>query len=339
MLSAIIANSDGLVFVYNTLMRIGVLRGGPSPEYDVSLKTGEYVLSLLRQMPEKYQPVDIFISKEGDWHVAGAKRKPKDALKNIDVVFNALHGTYGEDGGVQKILSALRIPYTGSKAFGAALSMNKDLTKEAYVLNDLLTPRHTLLYGNVSLDNLIHVFRTYLPPMVVKPSNSGSSVGIEFAHTFEELKESVARAFKHSHKVMVEEHIQGKEGTCAVVENVRGEKLYALIPVEIQKPENSHFFDYDAKYSGESREICPGTFSLEENKKMEYMAKRAHEVLGLRHYSRSDFIITPKGRVYILETNSLPGLTQESLLPKSLKAVGWKPQEFIEHLINLAKSN
>jgi D-alanine-D-alanine ligase len=317
-------------------MQIGVLRGGPSAEYDVSLKTGEYALSLLRQMPDKYKPVDILISKEGDWYVAGTKKKPKDALKHIDVVFNALHGAYGEDGGVQKILSALRIPYTGSKAFGAALSMNKDLAKEAYVLNDLLTPRHTLLYGNVSLDNLIHVFRTYLPPVIVKPSNSGSSVGIKLAHTFEELKEVVALALKHSDKVMVEEFIKGKEGTCGVVENARGEKLYALIPVEIQKPKGKNIFDYDSKYSGKTTEICPGTFSAEENKKIEYMAKRAHEVLGLRHYSRSDFIITPKGRVYILETNSLPGLTQESLLPKSLKAVGWKPQEFVEHLITQA---
>lgn len=319
-------------------MKIAVLRGGPSAEYAVSLETGEHVLSLLRGSAKKYDVIDIFISKEGDWHVSGLKKDPADALKHIDVVFNALHGTYGEDGQVQQILSALRIPYTGSRALGAALAMNKDLAKECYVGAELLTPRHTLLYGNVSLDNLIHVFRTYLPPVIVKPSNSGSSVGIKLVHTFEELKEAVAESLKHSKKVLVEEYIKGREATCGIIENFRGERLYTLLPVEIVAPENGKLYDYDAKDKGEFAYVCPGSFSHDENVTIEKMAMKAHEVLGLRHYSRSDFIIAPSGKIYILETNALPGFTRHSLVPKSLSAMGIKLEEFVEHLITLAQT-
>jgi D-alanine-D-alanine ligase len=294
-------------------MRVAVLRGGPSTEYDTSLATGEYVLSLLRQSPEKYEPVDIFISKTGDWHVGGAKKKPADALKRVDVVFNALHGAYGEDGQVQKILSTLRIPYTGSRALGAALSANKDLAKEVYVSTDMLTPKHTLLYGNVSLDNLIHVFRTYLPPVLVKPTRGNSKTGGKLAHTFDELKVVVADAFKKSDKVIVEDYIKGKEVWCGVLENIRDEKLYALLPQ-------------------------PNIFSVDEHKRIEYMAKKAHESLGLKHYSLSRFVVTPKGKIYILETKALPQFSKNTPLAKSLSAVGMSSKEFVEHLIGLAQT-
>jgi len=295
-------------------MRIGVLRGGASAEYDASLETGEFILSLLRALPEKYTPVDIFISKTGDWHVAGTKKTPAEALKHVDVVFNALHGTSSKDGQIEKVLSSLRIPHTGSQTLGVALSTNKDLAKEMYVSAGLLTPRHVLLYGNVSLDNLIHVFRSYLPPMTVKAANASASNEIKLAHTFEELKEFVAEAFMHSDKVLVEENITGKEAVSGVIENFRDQKLYALLPQ-------------------------PNTFSVDEHERMEFMAKKAHEALGLRHYSASRFIITPKGKIYILETNALPKLSKTFPFTKSLAAVGMSSKDFLEHLINLAKSN
>lgn len=318
-------------------MRIAVLRGGPSHEYEVSIKTGENVLSILRNRPDKYSPIDVFISKDGTWHLHGRAVPPHKALSHVDVVFNALHGTYGEDGKVQTLLSALNIPYTGSGPVASALAMNKGLAKEVYVRHGLRVPKHEMVEGNVSLDKLIQIFRNYLHPVIVKPVDSGSSVGMRLAHTFEELKEAVVHALRHSERALIEEYILGKEATCAVVDGARGQKLYALIPVEIRKPLGSPFFDYEAKYSGESTELCPGSFSPKENREIENAAKLAHEALGLRHYSRSDFIITPKGNIYILETNSLPGLTKESLLPKSLRAVGWDPHDFVEHVISLAK--
>jgi len=121
-----------------------------------------------------------------------------------------------------------------------------------------------------------------------------------------------------------------------VVDNFRNEEIYSLLPVEIRKSNDSAFFDYQAKYGGKSEEICPGNFTVAEKKIIQNMAKEAHQALGLRHYSRSDFIINPRRGIYILETNTLPGLTSESLLPKSLKAVGCSLPDFLDHLIILA---
>ncbi|MBC7836866.1 ATP-grasp domain-containing protein, partial [Acetobacteraceae bacterium] len=134
----------------------------------------------------------------------------------------------------------------------------------------------------------------------------------------------------------VEEFIKGKEATVGVVDNFRGEKFYALMPVEIVPPPSREFFDYHAKYSGESTERVPGNFTHSEKEELMYLAKRAHETLGLSHYSRSDFIVSKRG-IYFLEINTLPGLTGESLLPKALAAGGSKLPEFLDHVITLAR--
>lgn len=317
-------------------IKVAVLRGGPSPEYEVSLKTGNNILSTLRLMEDKYEPVDIFISRDGEWHRGGLVHEPQHALRHIDIVWNGMHGTYGEDGQVQKLLDTLQIPYVGSGAAASALAMNKDLAKRVYNHHTLPTPNHEVLVdGEVTDDQLIYIFRNYLHPVIVKPASSGSSLGVRMAHSFHELKEAIKHAFEHSPKVLVEEFIQGKEATCGVVEDMRGEKIYALLPVEIRKSDK-HLFDYGSKYSGETEELCPGNFSKAESKLIQELARRAHESLGLEHYSRSDFRVTPRGRVYILETNSLPGLTENSLFPKSLEATGIKNHEFADHCINLA---
>ncbi len=293
-------------------IRVGVLRGGPSEEYDVSLRTGAHVLSLLREMPEKFEPVDILISKEGDWHVGGLRKAPHKAVLNLDLVFNALHGSYGEDGEVQKFMEDLKIPHTGSNPTASSTAFHKDQAKEKYKLHNLLTPKYELITeNNFNDDVLINVFRNYLHPVIVKPASNGSSVGLHLARSFEELKLAIKEAFRHSSKVLVEEFIKGKESTCAILENARGEKYYAFMPT--------------------------GNLSPAENKLVEEASKKAHEALGLQHYSSSDFIITPKGRAYILETDSQPAFHSESALHKSLEQTGWKQNDFLEHLINLAR--
>lgn len=319
-------------------IKVAVLRGGPSPEYDVSLKTGSNILSLLRKMEEKYEPIDIFISKNGEWHKEGLVHDPHEALRHADLVWNGMHGAYGEDGQVQKILESLKIPYVGSGAMSSALAMNKDMAKKHYEIHSLLTPRHELVRANTHNDEqLVYIFRNYLHPVVVKPASGGSSIGIKLAHTFNELKEAVKSAFSHGPKVLVEEFVRGKEATCGVVEGLRGEQIYALLPIEIKL--NNDFFDYNSKYSGKTVEICPGNFSVDEVSTIQEMARRAHQALGLRHYSRSDFIVTPRGKVYILETNSLPGFTEQSLFPKALTATGVRPHEFVDHCVSLALKN
>jgi D-alanine-D-alanine ligase len=300
-----------MVRMPNQKIKIGVLRGGPSSEYEVSLKTGEHVLSILRGMPDKFETTDILISRDGDWHIGGLRRTPHKAVLNLDLVVNALHGAYGEDGQVQQFLEDLKIPYTGSKPAPSSNAYNKDRAKEKYRLFGLLTPQHELITeDNFNDETLINIFQTYMHPVVVKPATSGSSVGLHLARSFEELKMAVKTAFTHSPKVLVEEQIQGKNSTCVVLENARGQKYYAFLPT--------------------------GELSTAENKKIEEASRMAHEALGLRHYSSSDFVITPKGRVYILETDSLPAFHPESKVDESLKITGWKDEEFLGHIINLA---
>lgn len=318
-------------------IRVGVLRGGPSAEYEVSLKTGGSVLAHLPR--EKYQPHDILLTRDGVWHSNGLPTQPARLVHTVDVIFNALHGTYGEDGGVQRVLDSVKIPYTGSGAYASAIAMNKAVAKEHFASAGLKVPRHITVRDGDAEDRVAqNVFRTMAPPWVVKPLDNGSSVGVKIAKTIQELASALREALTISSTALVEEYIRGKEATCGVVEGYRGQEVYALFPVEIIPPTDKPFFDYEAKYSGISRELCPGRFSEREKEILQNMAITAHKSLGLSHYSRSDFMLHPTRGIFILETNNLPGLTQESLLPKSLAAVGAPYEHFLDHIVTLALS-
>jgi D-alanine-D-alanine ligase len=316
-------------------IRVAVLRGGPSSEYDVSLKSGHTVL---KNLPSKYHPIDIFISKDGLWHRGGLEKKPHDALHDVDVIFNALHGEYGEDGKVQQLLDESTIPYTGSGAAQSALSMNKILTKETLAKHfTLKTPRHFAVRKGEDVQSKAHdIFKIMHAPYIVKPISLGSSVGVSLVKSIHGLPDVLELALQNAALVMVEEYIHGKEVTCGVVDDLRGSRHYTLPLVEIIPPQGSPFFDYDAKYGGQSQEICPGRFSESEKKEIEALARDVHATLGLRHYSRSDFIVHREKGIYFLEVNTLPGLTSESLLPKALEAVGVTLPSFFDHVLTLA---
>ncbi len=314
--------------------KVGVLRGGPSPEYEVSLLTGQ---SVIDGLADRYEVLDIFIDKTGGWNYQGAPVKPENIFKRVDVIFNALHGTYGEDGTVQKLLDYYHIPYTGSTALPSAVGMNKVLSKKVYKTNQLKTPLHTvILKAENPAGEAARLFQTFPMPAIIKPVAGGSSVGTNLARTVAELEQALRETFKYADQALVEEFIAGREATCGVVDNFRQAAVYSLLPIEILHPATSNFFDYQAKYGGGTREICPGNFSAKEKKEIQELAKRAHQALGLRHYSRSDFIIHPRRGIYLLETNTLPGLTRESLFPKALAAIGCSLPDFLDHLINLA---
>lgn len=322
-------------------LRVGVLRGGISPEYDVSLKTGQAVLGALPE--EKYIPVDMLVTRNGEWHANGIPTTLEKVARKVDVVWNALHGYYGEDGKVQQELESFKIPYTGSNALASALGMHKHFSRERFQSAGLSIARGRFFegkalalgeYGTASAISF-QIFREIHPPWIVKPVRGGSSLGIIIARSFPELEEAILSASHTVQDILIEEFLKGEEATCGVIDGFRGEESYATLPTEIIPPEASEFFDYDAKYSGKSQEICPGNFSREESRELQDLARRAHRSVGARHYSRSDFIITPRG-IYILEINTLPGLTGESLLPKSLRAVGSSLSEFLDHVIGLA---
>lgn len=317
---------------------VGVLRGGPSSEYDVSLQTGQTVLNSLSR--EKYEPVDVFISKKGEWHVGGLAKHPGKIIESSDVIFNALHGEFGEDGGVQDILDPYKIPYTGSGKVASALAMNKVLTKNHLARAGVKMPAH-IIFREEETDPIKagqEVFRSFAPPYVVKPVNLGSSVGVYMVKTAGDLPEALENSFKTSPQALVEEFITGKEATCGVIDDFRGERIYPLIPIEITPPKANRFYDYNAKYQSNDTEYrLPGNWGREENERIQEVAKLAHELLGLRHYSRSDFIVSRHG-VYFLEVNTLPGLTSHSLVPKSLEAIGCPLPVFLDHLLTLAMS-
>ena len=314
--------------------KVAVLRGGPSGEHEVSLKTGK---SVIENLPHKYVPIDVYIDKEGIWHIEGIPVKPEKVFADVDVVFNAMHGAYGEDGQVQQLLEHFKIPFTGSGALASAVGMNKILAKEVFKQHGIKTPLHTTIkLGEEIKDFSNRLFHSFPIPVVIKPNNSGSSLGVTIAKNIEEIEKGITEAFKHSDTVLIEEFIKGREATCGVVDKFRGKDVYSLLPIEIKKPKEAEFFDFNSKYNGQSEEICPGIFSQKEKDEIQKMAVAAHKALGLKHYSRSDFIVTPRRGVYILEVNTLPGLTSESLLPKSLKAIGCSFSDFLDHLITIA---
>ena len=316
-------------------IKIGVLRGGPSSEYEVSLKTGEAVLKHLDR--RVYEPNDVLIDKTGVWHLGGLKSEPHQVFRNIDAAFNAMHGEYGEDGKVQQLMDAYKIPYTGSGSLSSATAMHKRLAREIFGAAGILTaPAVSVTANDDPSARAAGAVRKMLFPMIVKPASRGSSVGISLVNDIYGLVLAIEKALKHDKEVLIEKYIAGREATCGVLEDFRGQKHYAFPVVEIVPPPYKKIFDYDCKYDGSSREICPGRFSDEISSAVKRSAVAAHQSLGCRHYSRSDFRIDDKGRAYLLEMNTLPGLTSESLYPKAASAIGLEFGNLLDHLITLA---
>jgi D-alanine-D-alanine ligase len=313
---------------------VGVLRGGPSKEHDVSLKTGAAMVAHLPA--DRFTVRDIYIDRAGQWHDRGRPVSPVQALQSVDAVLIGLHGEYGEDGEVQRLLERLGVPYAGADAFSSYLAMHKFLAKEKARELGIKVAKDAFIETPEDAERVVRdVVRSFLQPVVVKPVRWGSSVGITIAHGNLPVMTAVRNLFEAgAGGVLIEEYVKGTEATAGVVENMRSEKLYSLPPIEILPPEGD-FFSYDSKYSGATREIVPGRFHRDVSEELMRTARAMHEALGIRHYSRSDFIVSPKG-VYYLETNTLPGMTAESLLPKSLAAVGVGFPDFLTHLVTLA---
>lgn len=316
-------------------IRVGVLNGGPSSEFTVSLKTGQAVLTSL---PDKYQGINIFIDKKGVWHKDGIEVKPEDVFKNIDVVFNALHGEYGEDGKVQQLMDQFGVKYTGSGALSSAIGINKTLAKSILKTNNIKVPIHILLKNDHSpvSDMAQKVFRSLPMPVIIKPADRGSSIGLSKAWNIPDIQSALEIAFSISETVLVEEFIRGREATCGVIEDFRDQKMYSLLPTEILIKDKDRLYDFDHKDNGGALEICPANFGKEDKEEIQKIAIKVHTLLGLKHYSRSDFILTNKRGVYFLEVNTLPALSQNSLFQNSLKAVGSNLGIFLDHVLQLA---
>ena len=294
--------------------RIGVLLGGLSSERDVSLKTGEAVLAALKA--RGHDVIPIYVDRDVDV----ALRQER-----IDVAFIALHGRWGEDGCIQGMLETLGIPYTGSDVLASALAMHKGKAKELFRLHNLPTPAYYTM-TEADAGDILGVHGDFGFPCVVKPIREGSSVGIAICKTPDELIPAVERALCFDDEILVERFIAGKEVSVAILED------RALGAVEIAP--RSGFYDYGNKYTkGATDYFVPPRLSPERYRGVLAQALRAHIALDCRGATRVDMIVSDSGNEFILEVNTVPGLTPTSLLPKIADTAGISFGELCEMML------
>ena len=317
-------------------MIVGVLRGGPSSEYDLSLKTGAHMLATLPE--DSYDLRDIFIDKKGMWHVRGIPMEPARALAQMDVVLNALHGGPGEDGTVQRILQRSGVRYPGSRPAAAALSLNKHRAGEALRNAGLHVPQSasfSLPSDRATGEMAREVFAQFGPPYIVKPLAEGAGHGIQIAHTIVELPHAIGDVLDRFGGALVQEYLRGDEASVGIIEGFRGQDLYALPVSQTILPEGSAYFSRDHHIDAQAKHIVPSNFPHEMKLSIEEAARAAHQALGMMHFSRADFIVS-RGKPYVLEVNAVPGLYPGASFPLALEAVGSSTREFLEHAISLA---
>ena len=303
-------------------IRLALIAGGKSDEREVSLNGAAGV--------EKELDVDKYDVVRYD-PATDLEAIAHDA-ESIDVAFVLLHGLFGEDGTIQGFLDLLDIPYQGAGVLGSALAMNKNLAKILYRLNGLpVAP--WVMADKEDKDAPQRITEQLKVPYVVKPVKQGSSIGMTIVREEKALPEALELAFKHDDEVMVEEYIQGREVTVGVIGN---DNLLALPLVEIIPDSRFDFFDYEAKYmAGASEEICPAKVSEAIRDKAQAYAITAHRTLQLRGYSRTDMIVNEDG-IFVLETNTIPGMTPTSLLPQAAAEAGLLFPQLLDKLIELA---
>lgn len=354
-------------------IRVGVLTGGASAERDISLAAGaqiERALSKDRYEVVLLDPLALMIRNpalttdqraqaqalvQGRGRLDPAHQLPKgledeiahasralvpatraisDSAEPLDVVFISLYGTWGEDGRIQGLLDTIGIPYTGSGHLASAIAMDKVMTKRVLAAAGIDVPRGVAISGTSKRD--LDAARGVGVPAFVKPVSSGSSVGASIVERASDLEPAIAEAFRyeppgHDARVLVEERIGGRELTVAVIGN---DDLQALPVIEIKT--KRAFFDYSAKYdAGESEEICPAQIPADVAKRAQEIALAAHTALGCRGMSRTDLMWSGK-RVAVLEVNTIPGMTANSLLPKAARAAGIEFGELLERLVGWA---
>lgn len=327
--------------------------GGLSSEHDVSVVSGTGVVRALD--PHKYNVHPVMITKQGEWlwssrelsayqqesfvaqnyfaDMSGnaARREKLPALSELpdcDIAFLALHGTFGEDGRVQALLENWGIAYTGSGVLGSALAMDKIQAKQAYKASGVPTPEYAVLRRKGFQGNqLVAALDRLGLPLVIKDPCGGSSLDMGVAKTMDDAQALVERLFKKTPRLLCEQFIPGEEASCGYIEDQP-----ALPPTEIRMT-STEFFDFEAKYQGASREVTPAEFSPERTSQIQNLVRKAHEACGCNVYSRSDVRIDKQGNIFVLETNTLPGMTPTSLLPQQAACIGLSYSQLIDVLI------
>ncbi|MGE0642410.1 MAG: D-alanine--D-alanine ligase [Nitrospira sp.] len=304
--------------------RIGVLMGGRSSERDISLKTGQAVYQALIRLGYDAVAIDV------------TNRLHQD-LENqhVAIAFLSLHGPGGEDGAVQGFLETLGIPYTGSGVRASAVGMHKAVTKTLLAAHGVPVAAGTVVRegDRPSLARILREAHLGLP-IVVKPVAQGSTIGVTVVRRAGEWKEALALAHRFDPEAMVESYIPGHEAAVSLIGSA-AEGVTVLPAIEIVAPEG--FYDFSAKYQkGKTQYLCPAPFPPKVVRQVSELARRTYTVLGCEGAARVDFRITPRGRPYVLEINTVPGMTETSLLPMAAAQVGIGYDALVEHILQSA---
>lgn len=344
-------------------MKIAVIFGGMSTEHDVSIVSGTSIIRNLDK--EKYDIYPLYINKKGYWHTYTPSEKvykvgddidniqylnnPIEYLWNMDCVFPVLHGLYGEDGTIQGLFELAKVPYVGCKVLASSISMDKAYTKIIFEKAGLNQAKYVYIKENngkyiyidkefnetiYNINEVANEIENQIKyPMFVKPSNSGSSVGIRKVKNTKELKEAIEYASKYDKKILIEEGIKGREVECAVIGN---EEVDASCVGEVLSAEE--FYGFDAKYNNsESKTVIPANIEKDIVEEIRKSAIKAFKAVNGSGLSRVDFFIEEgTNRIIINEINTLPGFTEISMYPKLFEAVGLEYKELLNKLIELA---
>lgn len=291
---------------------IAVLMGGPGSEREVSLASGKSVVKALQDAGYNAVPVDVTSQ-----HI--------ELPAGTDVAFNVIHGTFGEDGGLQRVIGGMGVPFTGAGVAASELAFDKIHSKRAFVAANVPTPASEIIkHGEMPAMSL---------PLVVKPAREGSSVGVHLVYEKEELQAALDDAAKYGDEILVEQMIVGKELTVGVL----GDEVFPIVHI----CPRSGFYDMSNKYpwmsgSGGTDYFCPADLSPEVTQRVQRAALAAHQALGIEVYSRVDVLLDENEQPWVLEANTIPGMTESSLLPKAARAAGIEFAELCVKIIDLS---
>ncbi|HUO56686.1 MAG TPA: D-alanine--D-alanine ligase [bacterium] len=304
-------------------MKVGVLMGGWSPEKSVSLMSGKNVVEGLRRIGIKAVPVELTAADKNEKHLEKRLRAGR-----FDVVFIALHGGFGEDGTLQALLDKWGIPYTGSGALACGLAMHKGCSKLVFEANGIPSAAWHAIPKSLDKSKWLKDLPIGLP-LVVKPADVGSAIGVTIVKEKEGLMKALQTAFRYSRWAIVEKFVLGTEVTVTVL----GDRALPVIEIV---PQNE-FYDFDAKYTpGHSDHIIPARISAGQTRKVQALAVKAGEAMGCQDYYRVDFIVPVKGEPQVLEINTAPGMTSTSLVPDAARAAGIAFPKLLKTLVEMA---
>jgi D-alanine-D-alanine ligase len=308
--------------------RVAVLKGGPSLERQVSLRSAARVEDALERLGVEVVPIDVD---------ASLVARLRDS--NADVAFVALHGRGGEDGTVQEILEIVGMPYTGSGVLACMCCMDKVLTKHLLAGAGLSTPDF-FAFSEVAFrefgaaDALPAIEEQLGFPIVVKPAAQGSALGIKFAASAEDIPGALVAAFSYDDRVLLERHVKGRELAVSLLEREDGVEA---LPVVEAKPKQEYFFDFEARYEiGKTDYACPAKLSPEVTTRAQELAVETYRLLGCYGFARVDMILSEEDSLEVLEAQAIPGLTETSLLPQAAEAAGVSFDKLVERLVELA---